>query len=155
MGNECALKSSVFGLTRFGGFSLKANECNGVGHVQHASVQPNDTVCSVRGETWGDFEREVMSEGMRLFHCCVTQIKPDGDNDTLSTLFWLLKKSSSRPSSCPMASGCVRSLRPAESLWNLLLLMDWLDDCVIRLDIQWLPGNFNQSNQSAINGKIS
>lgn len=107
----------------------------------------------------------------------MTQIKPDGDN---TSCLWRIGKSlnifslflpvqsckfdsylphfpcysgffpNRRPSSCPMASGCVRSHRPAESSWHLLLLMDRLDDCVTRLDIQWLPGSFNQLNQSAV-----
>lgn len=101
--DECVLKRNVFCLTLVGGFSLKANREDGVSHVQHAIVQQNHTVYSDRGETRGDFESWLMSEGMRPFHRCVTQIKPDREGPSCGEL-GILQAVSRFPSQCSPAN---------------------------------------------------
>ncbi len=142
------------------------------------STQQNHTVYSARGETRGEFESGLVSEGMRPFHRCVTQIKPDRkvpvenwESSKRFLAFCVVLQMYQINSYLPhfpcytgfLPNGPVvhhldprrvavsrRCLRPAESSRHLLLVMDWLDDCVIRFEIQWLPGSFNQLNQSAV-----
>ncbi len=122
------------------------------------STQQNHTVYSARGETRGEFESGLVSEGMRPFHRCVTQIKPDrkvpscGElrilqavsrflcspanvsnvflSPTLSMLYWLLTKWSSRPSSWPTASDCVTEMSPSSRKFKAFIarngLIGWL-----------------------------
>lgn len=66
-------------------------------------MQQSHTVYSDRGETRGEFESGLVSEGMRPFHRCVTQINPDREVPSCGEL-GILQAVSHFPSLCSPAN---------------------------------------------------